>query len=91
MCAYVCVCVCMCVCVCVCVCLCVCVCVCVYIYIYMYILVYSIDISYDPLFYSNAGFFSIHLAPVPDKMDFAIDLVKSIIAQVQVCLCVSKP
>jgi hypothetical protein len=60
-------------------------------YIYIYILVYSIDISYDPLFYANAGFFSIHLAPVPDKMDFAIDLVKSIIAQVQVCLCVSKP
>jgi hypothetical protein len=64
----------------------------IYIYIiYIYILVYSIDISYDPLFYANAGFFSIHLAPVPDKMDFAIDLVKSIIAQVQVCLCVSKP
>ena len=46
-------------------------------------LVYSVDIMFDPMFYADAGFFTVSLAPLPDKMDVAIDLVKTIIADVQ--------
>jgi len=50
-------------------------------------LVYSVDLSFDPLFYADTGFFVIGLAPFPDKMDLAIQLVQSILADVQVCVC----
>lgn len=46
-------------------------------------LVYSVDMMFDPMFYADAGFFTVSLAPLPDKMDVAIDLVKTIIADVQ--------
>jgi len=46
-------------------------------------LVYSVDLSFDPLFYADTGFFVIGLAPFPDKMDLAIQLVQSILADVQ--------
>lgn len=46
-------------------------------------LVYSVDMSFDPLFYADAGFFTFSLAPFPDKIDVAVDLVKAIVADVQ--------
>jgi predicted Zn-dependent peptidase len=46
-------------------------------------LVYSVDLSFDPLFYADVGFFVISLAPFPDKMDVAVQLVQTILADVQ--------
>ena len=37
-------------------------------------LVYSVDMAFDPLFYADAGFFTLALAPFPDKIDVAVDL-----------------
>ena len=37
-------------------------------------LVYSVDMAFDPLFYADAGFFTLALAPFPEKMEVAVDL-----------------